>query len=95
METKKGWKDLPLGGLIVDAGNAMEYETGSWRTFKPVVDFDKCNHCLLCWVFCPDTSVCVADEKMTGFDYVHCKGCGICAAECPKKAVAMVLDVEE
>ncbi|TAN46417.1 MAG: pyruvate synthase, partial [Candidatus Methanoperedens sp.] len=31
----------------------------------------------------------------TGFfepDYEFCKGCGICANECPKKAIVMVLE---
>lgn len=95
MEKKKGWKEIPLGGLITEAGNAEEYETGSWRTFKPVLDKETCNNCLICWIFCPDTSIVVEDEEMVGFDYVHCKGCGICAAECPKKAIEMVLDQEE
>jgi len=95
MAEKKGWKELPIGGLILDAGNANDYETGSWRTYKPVLNADLCNNCLICWIFCPDTSVLVGDEKMKGFDYGHCKGCGICAAECPKKAITMVLDVEE
>jgi len=94
MEKKKGWKEIPLAGLITEAGNAEEYETGSWRTFKPVLDKEACNHCLICWIFCPDTSIVVENEEMVGFDYVHCKGCGICAAECPKKAIEMVLEQE-
>jgi pyruvate ferredoxin oxidoreductase delta subunit len=95
MAKNKSWTEIPIGGVIEKAGNADEYETGSWRTYKPILDSAKCNHCLICWVFCPDTSINVKDEKMTGFDYKHCKGCGICAAECPKKAITMVLDVEE
>jgi Pyruvate/2-oxoacid:ferredoxin oxidoreductase delta subunit len=31
----------------------------------------------------------VEDEKMKGFRYSYCKGCGICATECPKKAITM------
>jgi Pyruvate/2-oxoacid:ferredoxin oxidoreductase delta subunit len=27
-------------------------------------------------------------------DYDYCKGCGVCANECPKKAIAMVPEVE-
>ncbi len=27
---------------------------------------------------------------MTGFKMTHCKGCGICAKACPKKAITMV-----
>jgi len=55
-----------------------------------VRDDDKCTQCLLCWVFCPDTSVMVADEKVYDFDYDHCKGCGVCAHECPADAIEMV-----
>ena len=38
----KGWKEIPIGGLIDEAGSAKKYDTGSWRTFKPVVDKTKC-----------------------------------------------------
>ena len=37
-----------------------------------------------------DSSIEVSEEKMTGFDYQHCKGCGICAKVCPKKCIEMV-----
>jgi pyruvate ferredoxin oxidoreductase delta subunit len=94
MAKLKGWKEVPLGGLITEAGNAEKYETGSWRTYKPVLNREACTNCLLCWIFCPDSSILVKDEEMVGFDYAHCKGCGICAAECPKNAIAMVLDEE-
>ena len=98
--TKKdapGWKSIPEGGLIVDAGNSREYHTGGWRTFKPVWIPDKCIHCMTCWICCPDASVRVEDGKMTGFDYDYCKGCGICESVCPvkDKAIKMVKEGEE
>jgi pyruvate ferredoxin oxidoreductase delta subunit len=34
----------------------------------------------------------VKDEKMTGIDFEHCKGCGICAKECPFKAIEMEVE---
>jgi len=90
----RGWKELPIGGIIPEAGNAEEYETGSWRTYKPIFDQEKCIHCLLCWVFCPDSSIIVKDGKVVGIDYDHCKGCGICAHECPPKASAIIMKLE-
>jgi 2-oxoacid:acceptor oxidoreductase delta subunit (pyruvate/2-ketoisovalerate family) len=94
MKTERGWKEIPIGGLILEAGSAEKYETGSWRTFRPVIDYDKCIHCLQCWIYCPDSAILVEDGKHVGFDLKHCKGCGICAAECPPKvnAIHMVLD---
>lgn len=88
-EKEKGWKEIPIGGLITEAGNAQTYNTGSWRTFRPVVDKEKCINCLMCWLYCPDSSVIVSDQKMREFDYDHCKGCGICAKVCPVKCIKM------
>jgi len=90
MSEKPGWKKIPVAGLIVDAGNAREYKTGDWRTQKPVIDRDLCTNCLTCWVNCPDSSIIVEEGKFKEFDYDHCKGCGICAGVCPKKAISMV-----
>ncbi len=84
-----GWKDIPIGGMIIEAGNAVRYQTGEWRSFRPVVDQEKCTNCLTCWIYCPDSSILVEDEEMVGFDYDHCKGCGICAANCPFDAIEM------
>jgi pyruvate ferredoxin oxidoreductase delta subunit len=61
-------------------------KTGSWRTFVPVIDPGRCTKCLLCWVYCPEA--CVSRDLIIDLDY--CKGCGICAEECPRDAIAMV-----
>lgn len=87
----KGWKELPRGAVITEAGNARKYLTGDWRTVRPVWDRDKCINCLFCWVYCPDGAILVKDGKVQGIDYAHCKGCGICARECPKRAQAITM----
>ncbi len=81
----KGWREIPIGGMILEAGNAAQYRTGGWRAFRPVRGEADCTHCFQCWLFCPDSSILVdADqERMLGFDLAHCKGCGICATVCP------------
>lgn len=90
-----GYKDLAIGGKILEAGSSEQYETGGWRTFRPVHDMDKCIHCLLCWILCPDGAIIVKDGKWAGFDLKHCKGCGICAEECPPKVKAITMVKEE
>ncbi|PIN69729.1 ferredoxin [Candidatus Woesearchaeota archaeon CG11_big_fil_rev_8_21_14_0_20_43_8] len=89
MKKLKGWKNIPIGGLILEAGNAKDYITGSWRTFRPVKLREKCTNCLICFIYCPDCSIKVKKDKMEGFDYNHCKGCGICANVCPFGAIEM------
>lgn len=61
-------------------------QTGSWRSHRPVVDMEKCIHCQICWIYCPDAAI---DRETAEIDYVYCKGCGICARECPRKAIDM------
>ncbi len=91
---EKSWREIPIGGIIEDAGNAETYETGSWRTYRPIWDPEKCIHCLACWIACPDSAILLEDGKMIGIDYAHCKGCGICAFECPDKISAIEMKIE-
>ncbi len=86
-ETLRSWKELPLSALPFKL--STEFKTGDWRTFRPVVDQEKCTRCLLCWVYCPDMSI-VWDGQRISVNYDYCKGCGICARECPVKAIEMV-----
>jgi pyruvate ferredoxin oxidoreductase delta subunit len=89
--SKAGWRSLPIAGIIPKAGSSLEYKTGTWRAFKPVVDEAKCTFCLLCWIYCPDGAIKRLDNKgKISIDYDYCKGCGICASECPVKAISMV-----
>jgi len=101
--SKKIWlptyKELPLGAAVgfevetdaglVGLGSFVENETGTWRTFKPIMDHEKCISCMMCWFFCPEGCIqkSEADEKKLDIDYKYCKGCGICASECPVNAI--------
>jgi len=53
-----------------------------------------CGDCVMCdncLIFCPDIAI-TRKEDASGYDVDldHCKGCGICARECPRGAIIMV-----
>ena len=72
-------KDLVIGGRIIKPGSSEMVMTGDWRSYD----------CYTCWIYCPDNSIVFRDDKMSGIKMSHCKGCGICAKVCPKKAITM------
>lgn len=89
---------FPRGAVIPDAGNSRDYVVGGWRSERPIRDVNTCTECLLCWIVCPDSAISAdsATEKLCAdtFNYNHCKGCGICAEECPVDAITMMSESE-
>jgi pyruvate ferredoxin oxidoreductase delta subunit len=79
------WREVNIAGIVLEPGCSVEYKTGTWRVNRPLHDMEQCTHCLICWVYCPDSSIIIKDGRWTEFDYDHCKGCGICASVCPVK----------
>ena len=47
-----------------------------------------CNDCDRCVTFCPERVLRREGGRLV-FDYAYCKGCGVCAAECPRDVVVM------
>jgi len=92
MSTKeKSWKEASLAGVCWKSSST--YLTGDWKTYKPVRDVAKCTRCLFCSIFCPDGAIHWNAEKGDiEFDLNFCKGCGICANECPTKAIVMRIE---
>lgn len=90
------WKaeEFPIGGVCLQGGNSEKYITGGWRAQRPVWTQENCKNCMLCWVVCPDSSIMVEDAVMTGIDYDHCKGCGICVKQCNFGALELVLEAD-
>jgi 2-oxoacid:acceptor oxidoreductase delta subunit (pyruvate/2-ketoisovalerate family) len=71
-----------LGGL--DESNAL-FEAR--RCFS----CGNCFECDNCYGVCPDNAVIkLGPGKRFTFNYDYCKGCGVCAAECPCGAIRMV-----
>ncbi|MCK4567937.1 MAG: 4Fe-4S binding protein, partial [Candidatus Thorarchaeota archaeon] len=49
--------------------------------------------CGRCWIFCPDMSIFLTEKDgkfVHAFNLDYCKGCGICAHECPTQSIKMV-----
>jgi pyruvate ferredoxin oxidoreductase delta subunit len=53
------------------------------RTMRPVIDFDKCVKCTLCWLHCPDSCFDVMPDDTYDANMEACCGCGVCEAVCP------------
>lgn len=49
-----------------------------------------CFGCDNCFGVCPDNAVIKLEPGQYEFNYDYCKGCGVCAAECPCGAISMV-----
>ncbi len=71
-----------LGGL--DESNAL-FEA------RRCLSCGNCFECDNCYGVCPDNAVIkLGPGKRFKFNYDYCKGCGVCAAECPCGAIRMV-----
>ena len=91
---ENSWKKLAMAAVCSKASTA--FLTGDWKTFMPVCDTGKCVHCLMCVIFCPEGAPSwKPDFEHVKFDLNFCKGCGICANECPTKAIIMKMPEKE
>ncbi len=102
LKAAKKWlpdvKEMPVGAAsipmkteagLVGPGSFVESKTGSWKVFHPEYDKEKCTMCNFCWFYCPEGCIYRKSDRMD-FDMTYCKGCGICANECPVDAIKMV-----
>ena len=101
-ESKPSWSQIALGAPASILNT--EYETGSWRSFRPEYQNEACINCGTCWISCPDDAILWTPEKRTSprektgviaFKWNACKGCGVCAKVCPKQAITMIREEEE
>jgi 2-oxoacid:acceptor oxidoreductase delta subunit (pyruvate/2-ketoisovalerate family) len=86
--------------LNAEPNSSLNNKTGSWRTYKPVIDYKTCIGCSLCSKICPEGCIIMKNQAKYGnkakpvINYDYCKGCGLCAKECPVKAIKMEKDYE-
>ncbi len=78
------------------ATEAEAKQEGTWDRERALQEAERClscgtcNLCLQCVSFCPDASIRLdEDETAVVVDLDHCKGCGICAYECPRGVITM------
>jgi 2-oxoacid:acceptor oxidoreductase delta subunit (pyruvate/2-ketoisovalerate family) len=67
-------------------------ETTALYEARRCLSCGNCFSCDNCYGMCPDNAVLKLESAVEpyAFDYDYCKGCGICAAECPCGAIEMV-----
>ncbi len=80
--------------LITATGNMNLRKTGNWRIHRPEIDYEECNHCMICYARCPEGVIKEDAEGKPEIDYDHCKGCMICAQECPKHAIKTLWEMD-
>ena len=78
-----------------DPGPGDGGKTGTWRVKRPVINYEVCipaktnkMACFSCWLYCPDGVITKTIKPEINYEY--CKGCEICAEECPAGAIDMV-----
>ena len=95
---KPGWTQMEEALVIrsIEAGGGFRGGDGgfepvrsdvfrkwSTRTMRPVVNFETCTKCTLCWLQCPDSCFDVTPEGLYDSDMQSCCGCGVCEDVCP------------
>lgn len=72
-----------------EGSDLLVLPVGEWKVQRPLVKEPKCCHCGTCYLFCPTGCI---EDKGTYFEanLDYCKGCGLCAIECPVTAINMV-----
>ena len=92
-----GWTKMEEGlvirGMKVHAQDAREggyvpgrnevFKKFATRTMRPVINFDTCTKCTLCWLNCPDTCFDITPDGFYDANMEACCGCGVCEAVCP------------
>ncbi len=92
-------------GCVAPPGGSLTNKTGAWRSMRPVFKHEACIGCKACELVCPEGCVFEnpAEQHVLekpkrrevnhrDFDPDYCKGCGMCAIECPVDDIDMVLE---
>ena len=105
-----GWKSMEQGLVIraIEPGGGFRggeegyqpvrsavFKKFSTRSMRPVINFETCIKCTLCWLQCPDSCFDVTPDGLYDANMESCCGCGVCEAVCPvPDCVTMVNEAE-
>jgi pyruvate ferredoxin oxidoreductase gamma subunit len=91
-----GYETQPIGGIILEPGTTVWNDLSAARSGSlPVFNRERCIHCGLCDLVCPDYCLVWDDgenggrfaRELMGVDYRYCKGCMRCVESCPASAM--------
>ncbi len=72
---------------ITAAATSAQRSTGEWRVYRPEIERQRCTRCFFCFALCPEGAIALDSDNYPVVDYAHCKGCLVCAEECPPRAI--------
>jgi len=90
---------LPVGERIGETETERTLDAHRARAeARRCLSCGNCMSCDNCWTLCPDSAVLklrddTVEDAPYRFDYDYCKGCGLCAHECPCGFIAMKEDL--
>lgn len=96
-----GYRTQPRGGVIPLPGNTAWNDVSWSRTGSlPVLEREKCVHCALCDLVCPDFCFVwgagapggTFERELQGIDLRYCKGCMRCIESCPTGALTKQIE---
>lgn len=85
---------VPRGFEMGPGGQSRnrQFQRGTTKTQRPVIRFDLCTKCTLCWLECPDECFDPTSDGLYDVSYQYCVGCGKCAQVCPVKECIVMVD---
>jgi pyruvate ferredoxin oxidoreductase delta subunit len=97
------WQDFAEGVVVPAVPRGFEqgprgqsrnpgFKRGTTKTQRPVVRFDLCTKCTLCWLECPDECFDPTPDGLYDVNYEYCVGCGKCAEICPVRECIVMVD---
>ena len=70
----------------------LQFKRGTTKSMRPVVRFDLCVKCTLCWAECPDECFDPTPDGLYDVNFEYCTGCGKCAEVCPVNECIVMVD---